>query len=148
MLSQDARGGGGGGLRQAGQEGGVGPGRPRPSWAALPWPSPLPARGLLCAGHGRHADFIPAAVPPAVLDATVLELHAGGWGLQRAGGERWRQALRPDFAVEHRPGRDSEQGQRSAFRVKVRLGAEDTLSWAVSTHSLSSAFRGDQKQSG
>ena len=41
--------------------------------------SPLPARGLPCAAHSRHMDCIPAAaIPPAVLDAAVLGLHAAG----------------------------------------------------------------------
>ena len=71
--------------RLAGRMGGacVGPGGP-----LLPSPSPLTARGLLCAGPAGHADFIPAAVlPPTVLDAALLGLHPGGHGALAGGAE-------------------------------------------------------------
>lgn len=54
------------------------------------------ARDLLSAGPGSHADLIPAAaVPPAVVDATLLGLHAAGL--------RWATACRVETKTGIRP---------------------------------------------
>lgn len=76
------------------------------------WPVgtvPPIARGLLRAGHGGHADFIAAAaVPPAVVNTTLLGLHAVDLG----GATTFRAEMRQ---------RESDQMHRSCSEGRVCL---------------------------
>lgn len=100
-----------------------------PRGAAPPGPSPRIARGLLCAGHRGHADFILAAVvPPAVLDAAVLGLHAEGGRGQRAGEaftggetEAGVRSFRALTSLQSRPGEGSVASLRGYFEGEEGL---------------------------